>query len=187
MNYNYKPMLDPLAMLGAFQDFQIRQAQTNNLRTQNEIMNQEAGIKKLERQYLEETLPFRKTDSDMRARLRAIEYGYKGNDWSFTGGEPTPFQHYQLESLKAGIANREASTGMFGATQYLREREGAMYDLNAWARILSAFGLKLPSLNFGRASRGITGSTAKPIPKGKSGATRTTKNGNVTVKQWYQN
>lgn len=90
MSYNYKPSLDPLSMLQAFQDFQIKGAQKDNLdaqrknteaRTYNEdvhwsiMRNQEQmGLKKLEREGIEQSLLRQKYEQSGQIFPTQLEY-----------------------------------------------------------------------------------------------------------------
>lgn len=84
MSYNYRPPVDPLAILGAYQDFRVRQAQ---------IKSAEAEANASDRYWL-----FKTTGMDMDTRLKAIDFGWKSNDYSFNKhGLPTPWQIHQSQ------------------------------------------------------------------------------------------
>jgi len=48
VEYNYKPSVNPAMLLSMFQDFNIKQAQTDNLREQNRILTSTADMKYLD-------------------------------------------------------------------------------------------------------------------------------------------
>lgn len=134
MDYNYKPMLDPLQALGAFQDFQLRGAQINNARAQTKNIEADTALKV--------------TNEFVNA------WKYKG--WAAGIGHQNEILNQA--KLKAQRENRIADAlepfqaDMFKATlnqktqdARLKEMQGNMYDWNAWTRILQGFGVKLPS------------------------------------------
>lgn len=113
MSYNYRPPVDPLALLGAYQDFRVRQAQ---------IKSAEAEANASDRFWM-----FKTTGMDMDTRLKALDYGWKGNDFSFNKpNKPTPWQEHQatiqdnlarlggenILKTQADISNTKARTSL---------------------------------------------------------------------------
>lgn len=130
MSYNYRPPVDPLALLGAYQDFRVRQAQ---------IKSAEAEANASDRFWM-----FKTTNMDMDTRLKALDVGWKGNDYSFNKGNiPTPWQKHQAQiqeqmarlggeqilKTQAEIANTKTRTS-------LTQLEIDNFITNMWAKLI---------------------------------------------------
>lgn len=117
VDYQYRPSVDPLAMLGAYQDFRMKQAQTKAAEAQaNEAedywKNKTGGAyEKMMLDYYKRHGVKMETDVKM------------GNFDLNIGGKATPWQQYQLDIAKAK-ANTENERAA------LIRQQGAAYQAN---------------------------------------------------------
>lgn len=94
MSYNYRPAVDPLQVIGAYQDFRLRQAETE--KAEAEAKN--AGSFFFNRA---EGTRFAAGKTKFQGIQEAAKAGMMGNDYSINIGEaPTPWQRYQLDFMK---------------------------------------------------------------------------------------
>lgn len=117
LNYNYEAPVHPGQLLGMYQDFQIRQAQANNLVEQNKILKHEAEIKKYEEQFRADTLiprsemeweKYYPMKATKQAQLETIQQNLKQKKELF----PTQLQYQQgqIKQQEAAIQKMEADT-----------------------------------------------------------------------------
>lgn len=134
MDYNYKPMLDPLQALGAFQDFQLRGAQINNAKAQTRNIEADTALK-VTNEFVN-------------------KWKYKG--WAAGIGYENAIKEAEMQRKRRenriGDSIEPFQADMFRTTlnqrtqdARLKQMQGDMYDWNAWTKILQGFGVKLPS------------------------------------------
>lgn len=135
MQYNYRPAVDPLAMIGAYQDFQIRQAQTNNLRAQYNNTMEETRGKKLLNDVLDNT-----KEARVWERIYNINYAKERYDRS---GWQTKREELDYKFRKNTLNDYQAE-GMSLRNQLI-QKEIDFFDWSKFTDILTRFGVKLPS------------------------------------------
>ncbi|AXH77554.1 MAG: DNA pilot protein [Microviridae sp.] len=133
-SYNYKPPVDPLAMLGAFQDFQLRNAQ---IRTQNA----EAEKGETENLYLKSFLIGRNSRQKQDIDKNVFNFDTANEKLAQLQELGTFNRQIRERNLKQADATIESTQ----AGTRLRNLNANMFDWTAWTRILSSFGVRLPS------------------------------------------
>lgn len=147
LDYNYKAPLDPLAMLGAFQNFRIGNAQLDNLRAQNRVIQEEGNTKNITNQYLAEGLGHKNTLLGQNIDKNANLLG-----WQMHGGLENIKDSNLWKGLNADLSFRqgrvkqqESLIDKLDAEARLKGLEGDLYDWKNWSQILQGFGVKIPS------------------------------------------
>lgn len=187
MAYNYKPILDPLATLDAFQDFQMKNAQINNMKAQAEIAELESQYRKtylFQRNYMQNSdLKIKETKAN-EALIRDMFYNQGGLGFWESSRYREGFES-DLAFRKGRLGQQRSQINALDASARLRNMEANLYDWNIWSRILQGFGIKLPSL--GRYTRSA-GKAPRPTISARPsrGSSRTVKNGNVTQTTWQK-
>lgn len=97
LQYNYKPAVDPGSAIAQYQDLEMRQAQIDNARTQNRVIEMEGAIKAIEAAYRNRLLFFRVKDSMANVKGKEIS-----NDWKLGAGD-----NYNLMKLNDGEYYRQ--------------------------------------------------------------------------------
>ncbi|WNK13148.1 MAG: DNA pilot protein [Microvirus sp.] len=148
MNYSYRPPVDPLAMIGAYQNFKIQNAQYDNLKAQNDVIKQEGISKRISNEYLGTSL-FRsnvmkgqKIDKDATTLgwlLRGGEEGSMNNSNAWKG------LNADLSFRQGRVRQQEEAIRYLGLGSTLRGQESEFFNWGQWSRLLQGFGLKLPS------------------------------------------
>lgn len=153
MSYSYKPPVDPLAIIGAFQDFRIRNAEYNNMKTQNSILQQQARLRTYEADAAFDYLTKRNVKLSEEATMatqererRSVEAG-----WRVSGGEDNVRESNQWKSLDADLAykqrqvsEKERNIKLLTESGRIKEKEAEFWDWLKAANILQGFGIKLP-------------------------------------------
>lgn len=128
MNYNYRPAVDPLAVIGAYQNFRLQAAQ---------VKSAEAQANSASDWWL-----FKTTGADMDTRLKAIDYGWKGNDYSFNRHGPTPYQESQRAIQENMRRLGEENIGMMAKRGFNLDASTKLLNMNVdnfiakmWAQI----------------------------------------------------
>lgn len=135
MSYNYRPAVDPLAMIGAYQDFQIKQAQTNNLQAQYNNTMEETRGKRLLNDVLDNT-------KDARLNERLYQINTARNRYTKSGWEA---KREELDyKFRKNTLNDYQAEGMSLRNQLI-QKELDMFSWSKWTDILTRFGVKLPS------------------------------------------
>lgn len=143
ISYNYRPPVDPLQMIGAYQDFRLRQA---------EIKKSEAEAANAELFYRERAKEMdwksdeRWATKDIKGVIRDMMTGEFNNRWADTGkptDKPTDWQRYSLDFLKNQAkamgenALNAATLGKgFGLQNDLKSMDVELYKANWWTKLI---------------------------------------------------
>lgn len=127
VSHNFKPPVDPLAMLGAYQNFRLTQAEIDLRKAQ--VMNIEQETRN--KGQMGDILGMRKQDW-----WNTWEWKLQQEQEKAWGMQQRRKQGEQLFPHQLQIQQQ---------TGRLRESEADMFDWSRWTDILSKFGVKLPS------------------------------------------
>lgn len=148
MSYNYKPPVDPLAMIGAFQDFQLKNAQYNNMKAQHDVLEEEARTKAITNNYIGDKLWYGNISQWQKNEREATRRG-----WESYGGADDIKNSNQWKGLDADLAfkqgkigHQQAQIGSMLAGTELKDLESEYFQWTWWSNLLKKFGVKMPSL-----------------------------------------
>lgn len=134
MNYSYKPPVDPLSMIGAFQNFKIQNAQYDNLKAQNENIQADTAVKLM---------------NEFTGKWR-----YKG--WAEGIGYENALKREALDRARrenrVGGSLEQYQEDLFRTVLHqktldaqLKAKEVDFWEWGNWSKLLQGFGVKLPS------------------------------------------
>lgn len=151
MEYNYKPSLDPLAIIGAFQNFQLQRAQIDNVRADTEIKEATASYKQQGLQDMLSILASKNLITDQQREKLATELGWFNAPTTDQGWKPKTRGQELLESQlnmkQEGVRRLKQDTSRLFYDTKMKEYMSNWYDVNFWSKLAQGFGLKLPTLN----------------------------------------
>lgn len=201
MSYNYTPSVDIPGMIGMFQDIQLRNAQIRNQEASAEFAPMLNEFKAKNMKWTESKSFFDSLMKEIAWEMQSGEYGTEVRNTktgkqlmrfaSNIGGmsEPTEFQKYSLDNLKASAGSRWASMNkMIQDTEYKRIQTDWLTG-NMIANLVSKGAGVIKGFTSG--AKGVKGSVrqGKTIqsPAGAAGKDRTTYYDRYNSPTYWQN
>lgn len=184
--YDYKPLVDIPSAISTYQDIQMRQAQTDNLKEQNKVIRQTAALKGFQSLFADKTMDTRVQREWDRSRGQQL-----ANTLSSQKAENIlEMFPYQLDFAKGRIHQQET-----GIQKMFEEMEKIKTDTDFsklkqdWyvTQLISRFGLDLAK-TIGRVlpGGGIAGKFSKSIAPSKESFNRATRAFEQSTKSLYK-
>ncbi|AXH75390.1 MAG: DNA pilot protein [Microviridae sp.] len=127
VSYNYHPQVDPLAIIGAYQNFKIQQAQVDNLKAQRDNIQSETF------------------NRNWRYKGWAEGIGYENAMKREKLEQVKELRPYQLQSAQQHTRVQDTILSLNQKKNDMMQMDIDNYFWRFWGNMASKFGMKLPS------------------------------------------
>jgi len=136
------PLINPLQILGAFQDFKLKNAQIDNVQADSAVRHKEAIIKGNESRYSPQYYQYRSNEKRQKAQSEAFDLALRTNSpWTNYAGQK--FNPFELSGGKLYASQRDAAARKVSE---LDERIALLNKENEWFTTKMWTGMALNAL-----------------------------------------